>query len=218
MKGIIIEGVIGSGKSSVLRLLHQRLSTDRPNSNKFFISEHFTQRALEELIANNSLSQSIVKKHFKKILQPITNYQEILLNSKFANEPQNADLYFTIERFVLTMLNSIPSLQSKEFDKWLIKQLNLFKKNKIKQYILKLDDEIIYENLLSSLKYRNQNWIDFVNTKGGADKFSNDLITWQNNILLLADKYSRYIDTEIIDANQRNYHIIAEYIYSHSFK
>ena len=47
MRGIILDGVSASGKSSILNLVQQRIVKEYPSSTKLFISEHYTQRMLE---------------------------------------------------------------------------------------------------------------------------------------------------------------------------
>ena len=40
MKGIIIDGVAASGKTSILKLLQKKIIEENPNISKLFISEH----------------------------------------------------------------------------------------------------------------------------------------------------------------------------------
>jgi len=56
ISGWIIEGVVASGKTTFLQELQQILANRHPARTKICISEHYTERILEDKKANGSLS------------------------------------------------------------------------------------------------------------------------------------------------------------------
>jgi len=61
MRGIIIDGVTASGKTSIIKNLNISLSESKPPMTKFFISEHYTERMLEHLKDDDQLIGGEVK-------------------------------------------------------------------------------------------------------------------------------------------------------------
>ena len=103
MRGIILDGVSASGKSSILALVQQRIVKEYPSSTKLFISEHYTQRMLEHELEAKTLSADHVEQHVDEIIDNLDRYQDMLNKSKFANNPSGA------EAFVITLSTRLNS-------------------------------------------------------------------------------------------------------------
>ncbi len=50
----IIEGVVGSGKTTLIREMQQLLAIKYPARTKIYISEHYTERVLEDEVRSVS--------------------------------------------------------------------------------------------------------------------------------------------------------------------
>lgn len=110
MKGRIIDGVAGSGKTTILNNVHSRLNKVVPNATKLFISEHYTERILEHYKEGRELNGEQIKDHIAKIIQTLDIYQSMLNESKFKKDPGGAEVYVTLERFILTHFSSMQFL------------------------------------------------------------------------------------------------------------
>lgn len=217
MKGIILEGVSASGKSTILNLIQKRIIEEYPSSTKFFISEHYTQRMLEHEAEAEALTSELVKRHVEKIIRNLNTYQTMLDRSKFATRPSGAEAFVTIERFLFTFL----ATQSNHLEDYLAidieHQLNKLSKMNIRQYILTLSKERLKEHIDRTLTHRNAQWADYVYKKGGVDGIVEQSMKWQGNLVELVDKYKHVIDTKIIPIKDWNYEMIADTIFNNEY-
>jgi len=216
MKGIIIEGVASSGKTSILKHLHAKISEHFPDSTKLFISEHYTERMLEHLKDSQELRGLDIKYHIGKIVDNLENYQDMLNKSKFASNPKSANVYVTLERFILTHLSS--SLIEKEYS---LNEVNRhFKKLNnmgIKQVVLTIPKEHFKERLLSTIKYRNDAWKEYLYSRGNEDEIVEYYYKWQKEFLDYADQFRDSIDTLIVEINDSDYKKYSDRIFNHCF-
>ena len=218
MRGIILEGISASGKSTILNLIQKRILEERPASTKLFISEHYTQRMLEHELEAHNLTSKQVKLHAERIIRNLNVYQSMLDKSKFAERPSGADTFVTIERFLFTFL----ATQSNKLGPYSVidveRQLNKLSKMNIRQYLLVLSEEKLKEHISRTLTHRNKQWADYVDKKGGADGIVKESMEWQENFLKLADKYKHSIKTEIIPVKDWDYGIIADTIFNNEYR
>lgn len=218
MKGIIIDGVAAAGKTTVLQLLQAKLVSDNPGSTKLFISEHYTQRMLEHKLHSDTLNTDEVIRHIATLCETLYPFQIMLNNSKFAQNPSGAEVFVTIERFILTYLATQPN----QFDDSQIEELRkIFKRlsnHSIRQYILVLSPQKIKENVSKTLIHRNEKWAEFIESKGGLEKAVEDYEAWQNELIRFSKVFSRDISTEYIQVDEKSYDEIAEYIYAKEFR
>ena len=216
MKGIIIEGVASSGKTSILKHLHAKISEQFPASTKLFISEHYTERMLEHLKESKKLSGLYIKNHIGRVVDNLENYQDMLNKSKFASNPKSANAYVTLERFILTYLSSSPI--EKEYSlneaKQHFKKLNNMG---IKQVVLTIPQEHFKERLLSTLKYRNDTWKEHLYSRGNEDEVIAYYLKWQEEFLDYADKFKDSIDTLIVEIKDTDYKKYSDLIFNHCF-
>lgn len=76
MKGIIIDGVAASGKTTILKHLHNKINENNPTITKFFVSEHYTERMLEHLKESGELDGLHIKKHIENIIQALAVFSK----------------------------------------------------------------------------------------------------------------------------------------------
>lgn len=214
MKGIILEGVSASGKSTVLKLLQKKILDEKPNSTKLFISEHYTQRMLEHKLEAGELDFKTVQNHVDKVINNIKTYQKMLDESKFASNPSGAEAFITLERFLLTFIathhNTLDNIYS---TKVAHKQFQNLKSMSITQYVLVLSKDRLKENLERTLTHRNEFWASYVESKGGVDGMAQTSFEWQERILSLTKELQNSIVTKVLEVGDWNYQGIAKEIY-----
>lgn len=218
MRGIVLEGISASGKSTILNLIQKRILEERPTSTKLFISEHYTQRMLEHELEAHSLTSKQVKLHAERIIRNLNVYQSMLGRSKFAERPSGADTFVTIERFLFTFLATQSDKVGDYSTTDIERQLGKLSKMNIRQYLLVLSEDKLEEHVNRTLTHRNEQWADYVDKKGGVDGIVKESMEWQENFLKLADKYKRSIKTEIIPIKDWDYGIIADTIFNNEYK
>jgi thymidylate kinase len=113
MKGIIIDGVATSAKTTILKYLHNKIVENNPTIAKFFVSEHYTERMLEHLKESEELDGARIKKHIENIIQALAVFQNMLKQSKFNNNPKGVDSFVALERFILTHMVSLNNIEDK---------------------------------------------------------------------------------------------------------
>lgn len=204
MKGIIIDGVAASGKTTILKQIHSEIIEVKPSMTKLFVSEHYTERMLEHLKESGKLDGFYIKNHIDKIIQTMAIYQEMLNNSKFNNDPKGADIFVTLERFILTHLSSmnIEDKYSLDEAKYHFQALN---KLGIKQIALVIPEVKLKERIMSTLEYRNDKWKEYLFSKGGEKEILEYYVDWQNKFLYYIDKFNSIIDTLVIKVEDNNY-------------
>lgn len=217
MKGIIIDGVAASGKSSILNYLHKKINRRYPSSTRFFISEHYTERMLEHLRDKEKLNGLHIKSHISQIIESLVMYQQMLRESKFNQNPKSADIFVTLERFLLTHFSSmdIEDNYSMEEAK---SHLETLHKLGIKQIALVVPASKLKESILSTLKYRNKKWKEHLYSRGTEEEIIAYYSDWQNRFLNYVDKFKNHIETKIIEIQDNNYQYYCNLIFDSYFK
>lgn len=219
MRGIIIEGISASGKSTILNKVQSMLNANMSSSTKLFISEHYTQRMLEHEVESGVISADKISKHIDSIINNLSIYQRLIDKSKFANRPSGAEVYTTIERFLLTFITAHPTILNNEtFIKVAKKQMQKLSKLNIAQYVLILPDDKIQEYLTDTLKRRNKAWENYINQKGGITKMSVQAQDLQHRLLAASSHFNDCMKTNLITVADWNYDDIARTIYLTEFK
>jgi hypothetical protein len=218
MRGIILDGVSASGKSSILALVQQRIVKEYPSSTKLFISEHYTQRMLEHELEAKTLSADHVEQHVDEIIDNLDRYQDMLNKSKFANNPSGAEAFVTIERFLLTFL-ATQEIDLSDYSEYKAQQqLKKLGDLNITQYLLVLSESNLKEHIARTLTHRNDKWAEYINSRGGVNGLVKHSLEWQEYFISLADTFKDVITTEIIEINDWNYEKIANKLFEDSYQ
>lgn len=218
MRGIVLEGVSASGKSTILNLIQKRLLEEYPMSTKLFISEHYTQRMLEHELETQRFNSRHVMLHAERIIHNLAMYQAMLGRSKFAHRPSNADAFVTVERFLLTFLATQPD-KLKDYSRADIKRhFTKLDEMNIRQYLLVISKVRLKEHVNRTLIHRNEQWANYVDEKGGVDGIVSESMEWQDNLLKLADEYKDSIKTKVIPIIDWNYESIADTIFNNEYR
>lgn len=218
MKGIILDGVAAAGKSTILQFLQSRITQEKSGSTKIFISEHYTQRVLEDKLHSGQLDATILAQHIDTLIRGLGEYQAMLQNSKFAPNPSRAEAYTTIERFLLTYFATRPNmLEAYTIDRARsqFKQIASFG---ISHYLVVLSPERIRSNITKTLTHRNEHWAAHIESKGGLEKAVEEYIGWQGLLLGFAKSFEDEIKTEMIDLGNQSYEEIAHQIYEKEYR
>ena len=217
MRGIILEGISASGKSSILTLIQQRILQEYPASTKLFISEHYTQRMLEHKLETQNLTSDHIEDHVDKIISNLGMYQDMLNQSKFAGRLSGADVFVTIERLLLTFLATQGAITADYSEVSAKKQLGQLSELNIRQHLLVLSENTLRDHIARTLTHRNDQWAQYVESKGGIDKLTSESLEWQDNFLSQAKRYKDVIKTEIVKVEGWNYEEIANRVFENEF-
>lgn len=219
MKGIIIEGISASGKSTILSYVQKRLQAEMPHSTKLFISEHYTQRMLEHAMENNTLNSQMVKGHIDKIIDYLQMFQAMLDESKFNLIPSGAEAFVTIERFLLTFLATQSGRAIKDYSLEDAKvQLAKLRKMNITQYIFVLSKDRLRKHIQRTLTHRNDQWASYIDAKGGIDNMVDESMEWQDNLLSLSESLKQSMPTKKIEITNWDYKKIADTIFNNEYR
>src|SRR5262245_48331856 len=100
LKGLIVEGVVASGKTTLIQNIQLALAEKSPASTKVFLSEHYTERILEDKKAQRALTVGEVINHADSILAIVRQLAWLKSSSKFEMKTGNASIHVILERLV----------------------------------------------------------------------------------------------------------------------
>ena len=160
ISGWIIEGVVASGKTTFIKQLQQILANKHPARTKIYISEHYTERVLENEKAKGSLTAQATISLASNIVEELEGIASWKSKSKFCHNQDNAVIDSTLERFLgsrhanLQAMNLwFPNSQDES------KIIDIYNRLEILGFsvvILKLPDSLINQALASTKLYRNK--------------------------------------------------------------
>jgi len=212
MQGIIIDGVVASGKSAILRFLDKKITEREPSLSRIFLSEHYTQRMLEHLRDEGKLSGNHIIRHIDSIISSLENFHQMLNNSKFKDNPKKADLFVILERFILTHLSS-NELSKNYYD------LDAAKKHfakiasfNISQLALIIPEDLMEDRIMSTINYRNDKWKEFLFSLGDKDDIANYYKNWQRRFIENIEQCKSIINTIIIEVKDNDFEGYSEVI------
>jgi thymidylate kinase len=212
MKGIILDGMVATGKTTVLKHVNQLLATNQSNCSKIFLTEHYTQRMLEHFKDGDLISSKYISKHTKEIIRNLETYQDMLSVSKFSENISNAEMYVVVERFIFTLMTSSKENQYYTESDVAADLLRLRRIN-VKQIVLKIPEDKILERIMDTLQYRNDYWKGYLKSIGNEEEIFNYFLKWQQSFLNNVEKYKKFIETHIIEVPDKNFEKISDQIY-----
>lgn len=218
MKGIIIDGVAAAGKSATLQRLQTRIIREKEGSTKLFVSEHYTQRVLEDKMYSGQLDAVTLAKHIDSLILGLGEYQEMLAKSKFSLKPSRAEVYVTIERFLLTYFATLPAILERYTLAKARHQFEQLASYGIAHYLIVLSQKKIQENVAKTLTHRNAHWAAHIEMKGGLQKATQEYIAWQEKLLDFAKLFEHCIRIEIIELEDKSYEEVANRIYEKEYQ
>lgn len=175
MKGVILEGVTGAGKSRISSHLQRILASDAPSNTKLFLGEHYTDRVLEHLRDGGKLTPAHVLVHLHRITSVLSPLRVAKADSKFAGRDGNTTVLVVIERF---LLGHIASMTIAEPGSWslaahVVDAMAALYQNVrdcgLHTVVLRIAPEALGERVLSTRRYRNAAWRDYLARQGDDD-------------------------------------------------
>ena len=153
MTGILLEGVVASGKTSVIRAIEQQTPW-RSRGCKLVLSEFYTERANEHLRTRNAESYRVL---MEKNLRLLEAAHQIEVTSPQLSPGTGHDMAYMVERFHLT--NAI-SYADEQFDAYedIDRHLGRLRCGLV---LLVVDEMMIGPRLAEVYRERTQAWREY---------------------------------------------------------
>jgi hypothetical protein len=207
--GWIVEGTVASGKTSLIQALQHICISQHPARTRVFISEHYTERVLEDQKASGCLMTEDALNHAEAIVQELENVAHWKLNSKFRENTGNAIIDATLERFLGSHYSNLVLS-----DRWAIDAAGESRIAALYQrlanlgfsiVILALSEAIIGEAVATTRQFRNAAWCEYLDAIGDDEQIAAYYVQWQRHLLAFYQRHSACIDTKIfwVDPVQR---------------
>ncbi len=157
IKGIILEGIVGSGKTMLYRHLLRQVSNF--NCSLLSLNEYCTERSLEPL-KNASISDSL--QTLKSILTILKHFQNISCQYK-----NKLIKLFILERFHLSHCLDISDKDTLTDYEWIEKQMRMLNPTIV---ILTFDPSRIMErSVITTRQTRPKSWSRYLSSLGTTD-------------------------------------------------
>jgi thymidylate kinase len=194
--GLIIEGVCGSGKSTVLRELAQSAQfQSRPGLSTIVLSEHQTQRVLESKERSDGLKPAdnidLLDQHVKYL----EDLNDRLVQMPWAeNGRSNMRLAYIFERFHLTHVSHYEHISWED-----VQEIdNRLSRLHCKAILLTADRAVLEQRTISG---RDSDWRKYIERFGESDtEILDHYVSQQSLLQTLCDKSK--LDTLAVDTSE----------------
>lgn len=201
MRGLILDGVIASGKTTLLRRLQQRIATQTPPFSQISLTELYTERMIEHLRVDGILPGRSVRDHIEAVILSLETFERMLKASRFSEDPGPAQMLVTLDRLILTFQAS-EEIQDQGYSLDLIEgHFRRLASLGIQQVVLWIPPDQMKDRILLTLEYRNECWRDYLFSRGGVEEIVAHYLRWQENCLRWAEKASSFIPTRILETD-----------------
>ena len=218
MRGLILDGVTAVGKTSVLKHLHDLIDQRHSGTTRLYISEHYTQRVLEDRMERQNLSPTQLAGHASGIIKQLEYFHRQLAVSKFIQNPTGADAYVTVERFLLTYFTADRALLDGYTLRRASSHFRRLARCNIAQIVLVLSDDQLEQNIRSTLVHRNEVWLHYIDRLGGIEAAISSLQASQKRLRELSNMFKRVIPTTELSVDNRSYTQVAQEIYDRIYQ
>lgn len=163
MRGLLIDGIYGSGKSSIREALQRRKSLISSEST-LFLSETFTQRLAEYDIGHNG---SNILKSMGAILSVLEKISFMYNSSKISQDPRRE--MFSLFYFLESLHFNACARHQLSFD--LFQEVdNRLASMKCKAVFIDIpEDQLLEQTVLSTKKYRHKEWGTYLDARYGEN-------------------------------------------------
>jgi thymidylate kinase len=186
MRGIIVEGVTASGKSTILRSLQQRLAIERPTTTKLILSEHYTERVLEDARASHTLTHNKTLQHITELVSTIEQINSWKVNGKFADISGNSEIIVLVERFYGAHVANLESLGVSVPQTILQSLATLYDRLAsigMSIAILTVQPELLPAAVADTRGNRNQEWSNYLDSIGDREAINAHFLNWQERLV-----------------------------------
>lgn len=166
VKGIIVEGVAGSGKSSAIRaILDSEVWRKKNHISSIVLSEHQTQRVLEAREKTGDLRKEDHFTLLSDIVGMIEKYQQRLGQMDWASRNREAQkLPFLLERFHFSHVFHYPGMTWEDVA-GIDQRLSALD---TKVCVLSIDADVMFERIVKD--YRKNGFQNYIRQFGNNDK------------------------------------------------
>ena len=189
LQGRIIEGVSGSGKTRLLGEIQVQLARQKPGSTRLVLSEHYTERVLEEDRHPGRLSFMDVLRHTSRIVEQVEALAELKRDSIYENRRGNAGVQVLIERFVGSHAanlalsgGSAVALATEEAGE-ARRQFERLGARGVVPMVLEVTRDRLQASLRSTRQHRNVEWTRFLDALGTDVEATQRFLLWQEHLL-----------------------------------
>jgi hypothetical protein len=202
INGLIIEGVVASGKTTLIKELQHILVNKHPARTKIYIGEHYTERILENEKAKGSLTAKATIDLASKIVEELESIAAWKSESKFCHNQGNAVIDSTLERFLGSHYANLKTLNlwhsNSQNESRIIDIYNRLEILGFSVVILKLPDSLISQAVMSTKLCRNTGWSQYLKTIGNDEEVESYYLNWQNKLLEFYNTLSKHIEIKIL--------------------
>ncbi len=208
-KGIIIEGIPGSGKTSTIRQI-QRLPAflQREATTLLLLGEEITQRTLELRTQEGSLSAEDHQQLLDELITPLEQKQERFLKRGWSGGESRFQFLYLLERFHLTHATYYPYLQ--DWDYSAIEER--LKKLSAKGCLFVMDPAVMRYRIIESRPYPA--WRRYLARYGKNDEEIVEHYVRQQEAMLQR-AHTSGLDWLILDTTEANWSIVASKVWKH---
>lgn len=196
MRGIILEGVSGSGKTTLFAALQRRLP---PAATKLVVSEHYTDRWLEEARKQGRSSVGAAIRHIDGVMAPVRLFAGLEGAGKFAGRGGDAGVYVLFERFLGSHLAYLgrDGIVPTEPERARIAALYAEVAGLgLRLVIVRLGPDVLPRAVLSTRAHRSPDWRRWLDAHGDDAAITAAFTAWQDALLTAC----RGLDAEVVDA------------------
>jgi thymidylate kinase len=187
LKGLIVEGVVAAGKTTVIQEIQLGLAEMRPGCTKVFLSEHYTERVLEDKKAQKTLTAGEVIKHSDSILALAKRLALLKSSSKFKTKTGNASIYMVLERFLGSHFANLSTLgiwNTNSSENQHIRDIySALAELGFSVLILTIVEDQIAEAIDRTRTYRNSDWLSYLDSIGDSVEVGCYYKNWQHLML-----------------------------------
>lgn len=165
VSGIILEGIAGTGKTTLLRaLLGNNAWSTKPHMSSLVLTEHQTLRVLESRRDDNSYDKSdsidLLSNHVSYIQYLKTNLDN---TDWLQRDRNNQRVSFILERFHLSHVYHYEQLEWRDVEA----VDNMLKNLEAKMFIFTIEENDIQERIIDD--YKKAGWKDYLDTLGNTN-------------------------------------------------
>lgn len=208
-RGMVIEGIPGSGKTSTIRQLQKLQAFCQREATTFLLfGEEMTQRTLELRMKENRLSVEDHEKLLDELLSPLELQQQRFAERGWRGEQRTFEFLYLFERFHLTHATYYPYLTGWNYQSIEERLVNLSAKG----CLLVMDQAVMQERIINSRPFPG--WRNYLARYGETDQAIINHYVRQQEALIQEVKQSQ-LDWLVVDTTEANWSLVAPQVWKH---